>query len=58
MHDQYKQKNERKVIVLECAGMRSDVSQFPEEKKAYATYIVNTNTPKGKQEGWYLSNII
>ena len=53
-----KKKNERKVIVLECTGMRSDVSQSPEGKKAYATYIRNTNKPRGKKEGWYLSNII
>ena len=34
VHDPYKQKNERKVMVLECTGMRNSVHHHTERKKA------------------------
>ena len=50
VHDQSKQIRERKVVVLEWTGMRSDMCQFTEGKKAYATYKRNTNKSRGKKE--------
>ena len=50
VHDQSKQISESKPIVLKWTGMRSDMSQFTEGKKAYATYKCNTNKSRGKKE--------